>query len=84
MCKIYHTTYYYIVIFCQISCHFLMIYIYNRQMIQMLTEKCTFQDNVITELQREAEYYQDVKTEFDMATTQIRTQRLDIYFYTSK
>jgi hypothetical protein len=56
-----------------------MIYIYNRQMIQMLTEKCTFQDNVITELQREAEYYQDVKTEFDMATTQIRTLNLCIF-----
>ena len=50
----------------------------NKRMIQMLTEKCTFQDNVITELQREAEYYQDVKTEFDMATTQIRTQRDEI------
>lgn len=45
------------------------------QMVQMLTEKCTFQENVITELQREAEYYAEVRTEFDMASSQIKSQR---------
>ncbi|XP_063433263.1 cilia- and flagella-associated protein 157-like [Mytilus trossulus] len=50
----------------------------NKRMVQMLTEKCTFQENVITELQREAEYYAEVRTEFDMASSQIKSQREEI------